>query len=183
MTTTAANTAVRERRRRSTQVDVEQMDIMRALAAAEYSRRQFVLNYAASRDTKLLVPGQKADTIKQAEEWVVQWMNQNGHGTIANDFFKYTVDERLWTTLGKCLPSYNPTFPVTCAAANQTYQLEPTSHSHSPSCANSPRLSLPNFPLETRNPRTTSTQSISSTEQGPKVKPSCQSRRPLRSAS
>ncbi|KAM7207229.1 hypothetical protein V8F20_002495 [Naviculisporaceae sp. PSN 640] len=99
MTTTASNTSVRERRRRSNPIDIEQMDILRALTAAEYSRRQFVLNYAASRDTKLLIPGQKADTIKQAEEWVVQWMNQNGYGTIANDHFKYAVDERLWDDL------------------------------------------------------------------------------------
>lgn len=112
MTTAAANTAVRERRRRSTQVDIEQMDIMKALTAAEYSRRQFVLNYAASRDTKLLVPGQKADTIKQAEEWVAQWMNQSGYSTIGNDCFKYTVDERLWTTLGNYLPpSIPPSLP------------------------------------------------------------------------
>lgn len=99
MTTTASNTSVRERRRRSNPIAIEQMDVLRALTAAEYSRRQFVLNYAASRDTKLLIPGQKADTIKQAEEWVVQWMSQNGYGTISNDHFKYTVDERLWNDL------------------------------------------------------------------------------------
>lgn len=99
MTTIASNTSVRERRRRSNPHTIEQMDILRAITAAEYSRRQFVLNFAASRDTKLLVPGKKADVIKQAEEWVAQWMNANGYGIITHDHFKYTVDERLWYDL------------------------------------------------------------------------------------
>ncbi|KAK3364664.1 hypothetical protein B0T25DRAFT_576878 [Lasiosphaeria hispida] len=95
----AANAAVREQRRRSTPLDIEQMNIMKALTAAEYSRRQFVLNFAASRDTRLLIPGQKADAIKEAEEWAVVWLNKNGYETITNEFFKYTVDARLWATL------------------------------------------------------------------------------------
>ncbi|KAK0719193.1 hypothetical protein B0H67DRAFT_485417, partial [Lasiosphaeris hirsuta] len=95
----AANAAVREQRRRSTPLDIEQMNVMKALTAAEYSRRQFVLNFAASRDTRLLIPGQKADAIKAAEEWAVVWLNKNGYETITNEFFKYTVDARLWTTL------------------------------------------------------------------------------------
>ncbi|KAK3382186.1 hypothetical protein B0T24DRAFT_3093 [Lasiosphaeria ovina] len=97
--TTAANAAVRESRRRSTPLDIEQVNVMKALTAAEYSRRQFVLNFAASKDTRLLIPGQKADAIKAAEESVVVWMSQNGFGTVTNDYFKYTVDMRLWTTL------------------------------------------------------------------------------------
>lgn len=94
-----ANAAIREQRRRSSPLHIEQMNVMKALTAAEYSRRQFVLNYAASRDTQLLVPGQKADAIKQAEEWATAWLNQNGFGTSSGDLFKYTVDARLWATL------------------------------------------------------------------------------------
>ncbi|KAK1752639.1 hypothetical protein QBC47DRAFT_61495 [Echria macrotheca] len=94
-----ANIAVREQRRRSSAFDVEQMNVMKALTAAEYSRRQFVLNFAASKDTQLLVPGQKADAIKEAEEWAVSYLNQNGFSTVTNDFFKYTVDARLWNKL------------------------------------------------------------------------------------
>ncbi|KAK0735150.1 hypothetical protein B0T26DRAFT_630230, partial [Lasiosphaeria miniovina] len=97
--TTAANAAVRESRRRSTPLDIEQVNVMKALTAAEYSRRQFVLNFAASKDTRLLIPGQKADAIKAAEESVVVWMSHNGFGTVTNEYFKYTVDMRLWTTL------------------------------------------------------------------------------------
>lgn len=97
-----ANVAVREQRRRSTPFDIEQMNILKALTAAEYSRRQFVLNFAASKDTQLLVPGQKADAIKEAEEWAVSYLNENGYSTVNSDFFKYTVDERLWTALGGC---------------------------------------------------------------------------------
>ncbi|KAM7215140.1 hypothetical protein V8F06_009458 [Rhypophila decipiens] len=99
MTTTASNTSVRERRRRSHPLAIEQMDILKALTAAEYSRRQFILNYASIIDTKLLVPGKKADIIKAAEEFVVKWMNQNGYGAISNNHFKFAVDERLWEDL------------------------------------------------------------------------------------
>ncbi|KAK4210641.1 hypothetical protein QBC37DRAFT_258898, partial [Rhypophila decipiens] len=100
-----SNTSVRERRRRSHPLAIEQMDILKALTAAEYSRRQFILNYASIIDTKLLVPGKKADIIKGAEEFVVKWMNQNGYGTISNDHFKFAVDERLWEDLvGADLP-------------------------------------------------------------------------------
>ncbi|KAK5656972.1 hypothetical protein OQA88_3495 [Cercophora sp. LCS_1] len=94
-----ANAAIRERRRRSTPFDIEQMNIMRAVTAAEYSRRQFVLNFAASKDPHLLVPGQKADAIKEAEGWAVRHLSQNGYGAVANELFKYTVDARLWSTL------------------------------------------------------------------------------------
>ncbi|KAK0624859.1 hypothetical protein B0T17DRAFT_254859 [Bombardia bombarda] len=96
MATSPANMAVREKRRRSTPLAIEQVNIMKALTAAEYSRRQFILNYAASRETRLLIPGQKADVIKEAEEWVVVWLNQNGFTTVSNEFFKFAVDERLW---------------------------------------------------------------------------------------
>lgn len=95
-----ANAAIREQRRRSTAFDIEQMNIMKALTAAEYSRRQFVLNFAASKDTQLLVPGKKADAIKEAEEWAVKYLNDNGFSIVNNDFFKYTVDARLWAALG-----------------------------------------------------------------------------------
>jgi len=95
-----ANAAIREQRRRSTAFDIEQINIMKALTAAEYSRRQFVLNFAASKDTQLLVPGKKADVIKEAEEWAVKYLNDNGLSTVNNDFFKYTVDARLWAALG-----------------------------------------------------------------------------------
>ncbi|KAK3335279.1 hypothetical protein B0T19DRAFT_3992 [Cercophora scortea] len=94
----AANTAVREKRRRSSAQDIEKLNVLKALTAAEYSRRQFVLNYAASRSTQLLIPGRKSGAIKEAEEWVVGWLSQNGFGTITNEFFKYMVDSRLWTT-------------------------------------------------------------------------------------
>ncbi|KAK3392796.1 hypothetical protein B0H63DRAFT_1817 [Podospora didyma] len=97
--TTPANAAVRERRRRSTPLDMEQMNIMKALTAAEYSRRQFVLNFAASKNTQLLIPGQKADAIKVAEEAVVIRLGQNGFDAVTNEFFKYTVDVQLWTAL------------------------------------------------------------------------------------
>ncbi|KAK0745735.1 hypothetical protein B0T18DRAFT_303640, partial [Schizothecium vesticola] len=91
-----ANAAVREKRRGSTTIDLEQMNVLKALTAAEYSRRQFVLNFAASRDTQLLVPGRKADAIKEAEEWAVAELSKEGSGTVANDLFKHTVDARLW---------------------------------------------------------------------------------------
>ena len=96
-----ANAAVRENRRRSTTLDLERVNVMKALTAAEYSRRQFILNFAASRDTQLLVPGQKSDAVKSAEEWVVAWLAKNGHHAVKADFFKYTVDARLWNTHGK----------------------------------------------------------------------------------
>jgi hypothetical protein len=82
-------------------MDIEQMNVMQALTAAEYSRRECVLNFAASKNTQLLVPRQKTDAIKGAEEWVVSCLYQNGYDTINNEFFKYTVDARLWTTMGK----------------------------------------------------------------------------------
>lgn len=73
------------------------MNVLKALTAAEHSRRQFILNFAASRDTQLLVPGKKADAVKSAEEWVALWLSQNGYQTVNNEFFKYTVDARLWS--------------------------------------------------------------------------------------
>lgn len=97
--TVPANAAIREARRRSTPFDIEQMNIMKALTAAEYSRRQFVLNFAASKDTRLLIPGQKAEVTKEAEEWAVAYFNQNGFSVVANDLFRYTVDARLWSIL------------------------------------------------------------------------------------
>ncbi|KAK0657952.1 hypothetical protein B0T16DRAFT_453364 [Cercophora newfieldiana] len=97
--TVPANAAIREQRRRSTPLDIEQMNVMKAMTAAEYSRRQFVLNFAASRDTRLLIPGQKAEATKEAEEWAVAYLNQNGFSAVTNDLFKYTVDARLWDTL------------------------------------------------------------------------------------
>ncbi|KAK0631339.1 hypothetical protein B0T14DRAFT_392408, partial [Immersiella caudata] len=97
--TMPANAAIREQRRRSTHLDIEQMNVMKALTAAEYSRRQFVLNFAASKDTRLLIPGQKAEATKEAEEWAVAYLNRNGFSAVANDLFKYTVDARLWAAL------------------------------------------------------------------------------------
>lgn len=97
--TIPANAAIREQRRRSTTFDIEQMNVMKALTAAEYSRRQFVLNFAASKDTRLLIPGQKAEAIKEAEEWAVAYLNEHGFSAVANDLFKYTVDARLWSDL------------------------------------------------------------------------------------
>lgn len=76
------------------------MNVLKALTAAEHSRRQFILNFAASRDTQLLVPGKKADAVKAAEEWVALWLSQNGYQTVNNEFFKYTVDARLWSAHG-----------------------------------------------------------------------------------
>ncbi|KAK3936432.1 hypothetical protein QBC46DRAFT_269690 [Diplogelasinospora grovesii] len=93
-TTEPGNAAVRQARRYSTPLATEQMNIMKALTAAEYSRRQFILNFAASKNTDLLIPGQKADAIKKAEDWVA-----NNLGNVSNDIFKYTVDGRLWSTL------------------------------------------------------------------------------------
>jgi hypothetical protein len=81
-----ANAAVRENRRNSTPQDLERLDVIKALTAAEYSRRQFVLNFAASRDTKLLIPGQKSDAVKAAEEWAAAWLSQNGHATANHEF-------------------------------------------------------------------------------------------------
>ena len=100
MTSRAANAAIRERRRGSTTLDLEQINILKALTAAEYSRRQFVLNFAASKDTRLLIPGRKAEAIKEAEEWAVSELSKEGSGTVPNDIFKYTVDARLWTMFG-----------------------------------------------------------------------------------
>ncbi|KAK4040956.1 hypothetical protein C8A01DRAFT_35012 [Parachaetomium inaequale] len=92
-----ANAAVREIRRRSTALDLERINVLKALTAAEHSRRQFILNFAASRDTQLLIPGKKSDAVKAAEEWVAIWLSQNGYLAVKNDFFKYTVDARLWS--------------------------------------------------------------------------------------
>jgi hypothetical protein len=83
------------------------MNVLKALTAAEHSRRQFILNFAASRDTQLLVPGKKADAVKAAEEWVAVWLSQNGYQAVNNDLFKYTVDARLWSAHG--------TFPIAIA--------------------------------------------------------------------
>ncbi|KAK4182725.1 hypothetical protein QBC35DRAFT_144011 [Podospora australis] len=92
-----ANAAVRERRRRSTPMDLEQLNVMKALTAAEHSRRQFVLNFAASKETNLLIPGQKAIAVKMAEESVASWLNHNGLNPVSSDFFKFSVDAQLWT--------------------------------------------------------------------------------------
>lgn len=91
--------AVREKRRGASQQDIDQMEVRKAMTAAEYSRRQFVLNFAASKDIQLLIPGKKADAIKEAEEWTVVWLAQHQLTTVSNDFFKYTVDSRLWSKL------------------------------------------------------------------------------------
>ncbi|KAK3985062.1 hypothetical protein QBC44DRAFT_164457 [Cladorrhinum sp. PSN332] len=98
MMSSAANASVRERRRRSSTMDLEQMNVIKALTAAEHSRRQFVLNFAASKQTRLLIPGQKADAVKAAEEWVAAWLGQNGLSPVSSEFFKYTVDAQLWST-------------------------------------------------------------------------------------
>lgn len=95
-----ANAAVRESRRKATAQEWERMNVLKALTAAEHSRRQFILNFAASRDTALLVPGHKADAVKAAEEWVAVWFSQSGYDRVDNEFFKYTVDARLWATHG-----------------------------------------------------------------------------------
>ncbi|KAK4143936.1 uncharacterized protein C8A04DRAFT_11932 [Dichotomopilus funicola] len=92
-----ANAAVRESRRGSTSHDIERINVLKALTAAEHSRRQFILNFAASRDTQLSIPGKKSDIIKAAEEWVALWLSQNGFHVVNNEFFKYTVDARLWS--------------------------------------------------------------------------------------
>ncbi|KAK4096872.1 hypothetical protein N658DRAFT_332024 [Parathielavia hyrcaniae] len=94
----AANAAVRERSLRSTPVDLERMNVMKALTAAEHSRRQFILNFAASRDTQLLIPGQKSSAVKAAEEWVALRLAQEGYQAVKTDYFKYSVDARLWST-------------------------------------------------------------------------------------
>ncbi|KAK4160093.1 hypothetical protein QBC43DRAFT_293291 [Cladorrhinum sp. PSN259] len=96
--TSAANASVRERRRQSSHVDLEQINVMKALTAAEHSRRQFVLNFAASKQTHLLMPGKKADAVKAAEEWVAAWLGQNGLNPASSEFFKYKVDAQLWST-------------------------------------------------------------------------------------
>ncbi|KAL2159351.1 hypothetical protein VTH06DRAFT_2354 [Thermothelomyces fergusii] len=91
-----ANAAVRETRRQSSPRELQSMDVSKALTAAEHSRRQFILNFAASRDTQLLIPGKKSDAVKAAEEWVAVWLRQNGYRDVKHDFFRYTVDARLW---------------------------------------------------------------------------------------
>lgn len=73
---------------------------MKALTAAEHSRRQFILNYAASKDTSLLMPGKKSDVVKLSEQWVVGWLHQNNLNPVSSEFFKYTVDTHLWSTYG-----------------------------------------------------------------------------------
>jgi len=109
-TAPAANTAVRERRRRSSQGTLQRMDAMKAMTAAEYSRRQFILNYAASTDTTLLIPGRKADVTKAAEDWVGAWLLSQHNAAsgpaatgaemrVTDAYFKYTVDARLWSAL------------------------------------------------------------------------------------
>ncbi|KAK4174483.1 hypothetical protein QBC36DRAFT_312902 [Triangularia setosa] len=98
MTSEAANMAVRERRRQSAPTDLERLNIMKALTAAEHSRRQFVLNYAASKDTSLLIPGKKSEVVKLAEQWVVGWLHQNNLNPVSSEFFKYSVDTHLWAT-------------------------------------------------------------------------------------
>lgn len=77
-------------------MDLEQLNIMKALTAAEHSRRQFILNFAASKETNLLVPGQKAVAVKLAEESVTAWLNHNGLHPASSEFFKFTVDAQLW---------------------------------------------------------------------------------------
>jgi hypothetical protein len=129
-----ANAAVRESRRRSTPLDVERMNVMKALTAAEYSRRQFILNFAASRDTQLLIPGQKSDAVKAAEEWVAVWLNQTGFDNVNNEFFKYTVDARLWIAHGMSILILSPYQQLT------RVKLEVTWTSHSPSCVDRPKV-------------------------------------------
>ncbi|KAL2125570.1 hypothetical protein VTJ04DRAFT_1935 [Mycothermus thermophilus] len=93
-----ANAAVREARRRSTPSELERMNVAKALATAEYSRRQFILNFAASRNTELLIPGRKSEAIKAAEQWAARHLHQLGYQAPTNDLLKFTADERLWAT-------------------------------------------------------------------------------------
>ncbi|KAK3309448.1 uncharacterized protein B0T15DRAFT_3560 [Chaetomium strumarium] len=93
-----ANAAVRENRRRATALELERINVIKALTAAEYSRRQFILNFAATRDTKLLIPGRKSDAVKAAEEWVAAWLSQTDYVGDDQELFKYSVDARLWAT-------------------------------------------------------------------------------------
>jgi hypothetical protein len=98
-----ANAAVRENRRRSTPLDLERINVIKALTAAEYSRRQFILNFAATRNTNLLIPGQKSDAVKAAEEWVAAWLTQTDYDSEDQDFFRYSVDARLWSAHGRLI--------------------------------------------------------------------------------
>ncbi|KAL2150999.1 hypothetical protein VTH82DRAFT_6097 [Thermothelomyces myriococcoides] len=93
-----ANAAVRENRRQTTPLELERMNVSKALTAAEHSRRQFILNFAATRNTQLLIPGRKSDAVKVAEEWAAVRLRQNGHPVVKDEFFRYTVDARLWET-------------------------------------------------------------------------------------
>lgn len=102
--TVPANAAVRERRRRATPLDLERMNVMKALTAAEHSRRQFILNFAASRHTQLLLPGQKSDVVRAAEKWAADWLGQKGFDQVGTELFRYTVDARLWATHGESAP-------------------------------------------------------------------------------
>jgi hypothetical protein len=102
-----ANAAVRERRRKSTPAGLERVNVINALTAAEHSRRQFILNFAASRDTQLAIPGKKAAAVKAAEEWAAWQLNQNGHHAPGHDLFKYTVDVRLWSIHGSSFPPHS----------------------------------------------------------------------------
>lgn len=96
-----ANAAVRENRRQTTPLELERMNVSKALTAAEHSRRQFILNFAATRNTQLLIPGRKSDAVKVAEEWAAVRLRQNGHPVVKDEFFRYTVDARLWETHGR----------------------------------------------------------------------------------
>ncbi|KAJ4287903.1 hypothetical protein N0V88_007523 [Collariella sp. IMI 366227] len=93
-----ANAAVRERRRKSSPRQLARINVIQALTAAEYSRRQFILNFAASRHFELLLPGRKADAVKAAEEWVSASFAKEGYHHVDAEFYKYTVDSQLWST-------------------------------------------------------------------------------------
>ncbi|KAL2126623.1 hypothetical protein VTI74DRAFT_522 [Chaetomium olivicolor] len=93
----AANAAVRERCRCSTPQELERMNVIKALTAAEYSRRQFILSFASSRDLELLIPGKKADAVKAAEQWTAAMLSENGRDAVDAQVFKYAVDARLWS--------------------------------------------------------------------------------------
>lgn len=97
---TPANAAIRDRRRLWTVRDVERQNLRISRVAAEHSRRQFILNFASTRDKGLLLPGGGAQAIKAAEEWATAWFKDNGLAEDSHVLFRYTVDERLWSVHG-----------------------------------------------------------------------------------
>jgi len=126
-----ANAAVRERKQKSSPEDLGFVNYINALTAAEHSRRQFVLNYAATRDKQLIIPGKKSDAVKAAEEWAAWSLSQSGNHAPDHGLYKYTVDARLWTIHGLSWPLFHP------AISNRT-QLAMTSSFHLPSCTARP---------------------------------------------